>query len=229
MTVGSSLTYTQLVSSSSTDGSIANFLNHASITASADTIVADAEAWIYRDLRHWRMLTSATGTFTANPVNVPAPVNYLPLPADYLEDKVLWITGVNVAQLRRKTLEEVIAMWGYDGNGYRIVQQPYFYYNDQANIVFDSPPDQAYPYLLYYYQQPQSLATVSGGTNFLTQFYPRLLRTACFMMAAEFMKDSGQGNYDRNYWLEQTTMELAKAQTESDRSVRSQDIGMILN
>lgn len=229
MTVGSPLTYSQLIGSSSTDGSIANFLNHASISATADTIVADAESWIYRDLRHWRMLTSVTGTMTANPIGVANPINYLPIPADYLEDKVLWITGVNVAQLKRKTMEEVIGMWGYDGNGFLIVQQPYFYFNDQSNIVFDSPPDQAYPYLLYYYQQPQSLVSTAGGTNFLTQFYPRLLRTTCFMMAAEFMKDAGQGNYDRTYWEQQAGLELSKAQMESDRSVRSQDIGMILS
>ena len=229
MTVGSSINYSTLIASSATDGSIANWLNHSSIANSADTIVAEAESYIYRDLRHWQMITSTTGTMTANPVNVANPVATITLPADYLEDKVLWITGVNAAQLKRKTMEEVIAMWGYDGAGFRIVQQPYFYFSDQDFIQFDSPPDQAYPYLLYYYQQPASLASTAGGTNFLTQFYPRLLRCACCMLAAEFMKDAGQGDYDRTYWEQQAGLELAKAQMESDRQQRSQDIGMILN
>lgn len=229
MSVGSPLTYTQLIGSSSTDGSIANWLNHASIVNSADTIVAEAEAWIYRDLRHWRMLTSTTGAFTANIGGTTTVVDYIALPGDYLEDKLLYITGIYFSRMVRKTLEEVISLYGYDGNGNRIVQQPYYYYNDQTNLKFDSAPDQAYPYLLYYYQQPASLATVNGGVNFLTQFYPRLLRCACCMMAAEFMKDAGQGNYDRTYWMTQASGELAKAQVESDRAQRAQDIGMILN
>lgn len=228
MAVGSTITYQILIGSKSTDGSIANWLNHDSVTASADTIVAEAEAWIYRDLRHWQMLTSATGTFTANLPGGATPTNFIAIPADYLEDKLLYITGTQFTKMIRKPIEEVISLWNYDGNGFQIPQQPYYYFNDNTNIVFDSPPDQAYPYLLYYYQQPQSLATDANGQNFLTQFYPRLLRSACCLMAAEFMKDAGQGTYDRTYWEQQAAMELAKAQAESDHSVRSQDIGMIL-
>jgi hypothetical protein len=226
MAVGSSITYATLIASKSTDGSISNWLNHDSVTASADTIVADAEAWIYRDLRHWRMLTSTTGTFTLNAPGTSNVIDFIALPADYLEDKLLYITGTQFTRMVRKPIEEVISLYGYDGNGFRIPQQPYYYFNDQTNLKFDAPPDQTYPYLLYYYQQLASLATSS--TNFLTQFYPRLLRSACCLMAAEFMKDAGQGNYDRTYWEQQAGMELAKAQAESDHSVRSQDIGMIL-
>lgn len=226
MTVGSSITYTTLIGSTSTDGSLAQWLNHSAIQGVADTIIAEAESAIYRDLRHWRMLTSTTGTMTANPIDVTSPVDYIPLPADYLEDKVFYVTGVNYQKMIRKTMEEIIAMYSYDGSGYRIVQQPYFYFNDQTNIKFESPPDQAYPYLLYYYQQPAALVT--SGTNFLTQFYPRLLRATCCMMAAEFMKDIGQGSYDRTYWAQMAQAELIKAQSESDRSVRSQIVGMIL-
>lgn len=227
MSVGSNISWTTLTGASSVDGSIAGWLNHSAIAGVADTIIAEAEAFIYRDLRHWRMLTSTTGTFTTNPGGQAFVVDFIGLPADYLEDKLLMITGTNVAQMKRKTLEEVIQMWGYDGNGFRIVQQPYFYYNDQTNLKFDSPPDQAYPYLLYYYQQPAAL-NAGNTTNFITQFYPRLVRATCCMMAAEFMKDAGTGNYDRSYWEQVAMGELAKAQVESDRQQRSQDIGMIL-
>lgn len=226
MSVGSSISYMTLVGASTVDGSIANWLSHGAIQASADTIVAEAESWIYRRLRHWRMLTSATGTFTSNPGGTPTVTDYIPIPADYLEDKLLYVTGINYQKMTRRTLEEVIAAYGYDGNGYRIVQQPVWYFNDQTNIKFDSPPDQAYPYLLYYYQQLDSLQ--SSGTNFLTKFYPRLLRAACCTEAAEFMKDAGSGNYDRTYWAQMAQDELDKAQMESDHSQRSIDIGMIL-
>lgn len=226
MAVGSSLSYSTLIADKSTDGSLANWLNHSSVQNSAGTIIAEAEAWIYRDLRHWRMVTSVTGAMTLNPGGQASVTDYIPMPADYLEDRVFYITGTNYQKMTRKTIEEVIGNYGYDGNGFRIVQQPMQYFNDSANLLFDSPPDQAYPYLLYYYQQPAALATTN--INWVTQFYPRLLRTACCLGAAEFMKDVGQGNYDRTYWAQEAMAELAKAQIESDRSFRSQDIGMIL-
>lgn len=224
--VGSLINYSTLTGPTSMDGSIAGWLNHAAIQGVSDTIVAEAESWIYRDLRHWRMLTSTTGAMTSNPGGQAIVTDYIPLPADYLEDKVLYITGINYQKMIRKTMEEVIASYGYDGSGFQIVQQPMIFFSDQANLKFDSPPDQAYPYLLYYYQQPAALAF--SNTNFLTIFYPRLLRCACCLMAAEFMKDVGQGTYDRTYWTQEAMLELGKAQAESDRSVRSQEIGMIL-
>ena len=226
MTVGSPITYATLIGSSSTDGSIASWLNHSSIQTVADTIVAEAESWIYRRLRHWRMLTSTTGAFTSNPGGQSTVTDYIAIPSDYLEDKSLYVTGVYYQKMSRKPIEEILSMYNYDGSGYRIVQQPMYYFNDNTNIKFESPPDQAYPYLLYYYQQPDSLASTS--TNFLTQFYPRLLRATCCASAAEFMKDAGQGNYDRTYWDQMSQAELDAAQIESDRSVRSQDVGMII-
>lgn len=226
MAVGSTLSYSSLIAPKSTVGSIAGWLNHSLIETNAPTIVFEAEAWIYRGLRHWRMVVQTTGAMTLNSPGGASPVDYIALPEDYLEDRVLYITGTSFQKQTRKTMEEVIAAYGYDGSGYRIVQQPMVYFSDSTNIKFDSPPDQAYPYLLYYYQQPQALATTN--VNWLTKFYPRLVRCATCMAAAEFMKDVGQGTYDRTYWAQQAQMELDKAQVESDHSVRSQNIGMIL-
>lgn len=220
------MSYTSLTGAKTVDGSISNWLNHDAVTTVADTIVAEAEAIIYRRLRHWRMVTSVTGTMTANAVGTVNPVDYIPLPSDYLEDRVLYVTGLNYQKMSRKTMEEVIASYGYDGNGFRVPQQPYIYFNDQTNLKFDSPPDQAYPYLLYYYQQPAALSV--SITNFLTTTYPRLVRVACMAQASEFMKDAGSGNYDRTYWDQLVEVEIDKAQTESDRQHRSIDVGMIL-
>jgi len=225
MSIGSPINYTTLIGDTTVDGSIAKWLNHSAIASVADTIVVEAESAIYRSLRHWRMLTSTTGTLTANTQGVTQ-INTLALPADYLEDKVLYITGTNYQKMTRRTMEEIIASYSYASNGYLIVQQPMWYFNDQSNFVFDSASDQAYPYLLYYYQQPASLST--SGTNWLTQFYPRLLRAACCAAATEFMKDMGQGNFDRNYWNQIFLAALVDAQSESDRHHRAQEIGMIL-
>lgn len=213
------LNYTTLIASSSTDGSIANWVNHSAAQASADMIVLEAESFIYRRLRHWRMMNSATGVMSVSN-------QYIALPSDYLEDKSLYITGVNYQKLTRKTMEEVVASYVYDGSGNPVPSPPQIYFNDQTNINFNTVPDQAYPYQLWYYQNPAALSV--SNTNFLTTYYPRLLRCACMMSACEFMKDAGQGNFDRTYWAQLAENEISVAQTESDRAQRSMEVGMIL-
>lgn len=213
------MSYTTLIGSQTTDGSIANWVNHASVQASADTIVSEAESFIYRRLRHFKMLTSTTGSFSLSN-------QFIAMPSDYLEDKVLYVTGINYQKMTRKTMEEVIASYNYDGSGNPVPGQPLIYFNDQSNLCFESIPDQTYPYLLYYYQQPAPLS--SSITNFLTVTYPRLMRCAVMAAACEFMKDNGMGNFDRMYWDQLAETEIQMAQLESDRSQRSIEVGMIL-
>lgn len=142
------------------------------------------------------------------------------VPSDMLEPDVFMITGVNQQWLTMKTQEEVLANWQYDSSGNRVQQQPLIYYFNQSYIQLDSPPDQQYPYLLTYYQQPAALSG-SNATNFLTSRYPRLLRAACMMAGAEWTKESNQGQYDRTYWMQIAQEALDKAQSDSDRAKRA--------
>lgn len=212
--------YTQLIASDSTAGSIANWINHASAQASATSILEEAESLIYRKLRHWRMLAETTGVFSIGN-------DFITLPTRYLQDKTFFITGTNFQKLTRKLPEVVKLAYQYDGNGVRVNQQPLVFYNNATQFKFDSPSDLAYPYELMFFQQPEALGP-SNLTNFLTVYYPRLMRCACMLGAAEFMKDIGQGNYDRTYWETETQIEIDKAQTESDMAVRSMEEGAVL-
>lgn len=214
------MNYSQLIAASTSAGSIANWLNHSSLVAVAPNIVEEAESAIYRRLRHFRMLTPVNGTMTTSQSTVT-------LPTDYLEDKLFFLTGTAFGRVPRKTLDEVIANYSYDGTGVRVKSRPNMFFNDSANINFDTIMDQTYLYTLYYYQQPVALST-SNTTNFLTSTYPRLVRVACMTAAAEFMKDIGVGNYDRMYWAQMTEEEIDKAQRESDRSQHTVEAGMIL-
>lgn len=176
-------------------------------------MLQEAVNWISGGLKHWRMMTPpAAMTMTVG-------ADFLLIPDDMLEPDSLYITGVNYQKLSQKTMQQVLASWGFDGNGNRIQQQPIMWYFDQDAIRFDSPADQAYPCVLVYYQNIPALSS-ANPTNFLTKFYPRLVRCAVMQYATEWAKDSGIGQFDRSYWVAQAQEELYGAQTESDRARR---------
>jgi hypothetical protein len=213
--------WNQLTADNNTAGSISRWLNNSTIIGDVPEIIVEAESWIYRRLRHWKMLTPPTsGTMV---IGQP----YIPNPADMLEPFLLWTTGNYFQVMDQKTPQEVILNWSYNGDGSRTQQQPVMYYQDQTNLNFDSPPDQAYGYNLIYFQQPAPLSN-SNPTNFLTATYPRLMRTALMAAGCEWAKDSGQGNYDRTYWDQIAQDEIDKAQAESDRAKRATIAGMVL-
>lgn len=222
--------YNTLIASKDTPGSIAAWINHSAVSAAAPTIIDEAQSWIYRRMRNWRM------KFSLNTSTMTLSSGALALPGDYLEDIDFIITGTAAKGLTRKPDKDVRARYAYDGNGNRIPGPPNVFYNDQSNFYFDTVVDQSYPYDLLYFQQPLALSTLTSGTNsnmglstnFLTQFYPRLMRCACMASASEFMKDMGQGNYDRTYWDQLAQGEIDIANQESDRSVHTQEAGMII-
>lgn len=61
---------------------------------------------------------------------------------------------------------------------------------DEA-VKFDCAFEAARTCKLIYFRRP-ALLSPTNPTNFLTQRYPRLLRTACQAMAADFMKDTNE-------------------------------------
>ena len=221
------MNYAQLTASKGTPGSIATWINSSTIQNDTPEIVLEVEGWIYRRLRHWKMVS--------DPYDGQMVIgnDFIPLPGpdggplSFLEPVLLWTTGQYQQIMIQKPMQEVIANWQYTGTGMaRVQQQPILYYQAENSLRFDSPADIAYDYNMIYFEQPDSLANTN--TNFLTNTYPRLLRCACMAAAAEWMKDSGQGNYDRVYWDQLAQDEIDKAQTESDRARRGTIAGMIL-
>lgn len=211
--------YTTLIGAKTLSGSIANWLNSASLVPVAPTIVEEAESFVYRRLRHWRMLAEVTGTLTVGN-------DYLSISAitNYLEDKTLRLQGlvnnsVYNQRIMRRTPEQVKQAYSYDSSGTRVNQTPQIFYNNGTQFKFDSPPDLAYPYELMFYQQPAALSV--SLTNWVTTYYPKMFRYACMVGAAEFMKDAGVGNYDRTYFEQEAEKEIAVAMIESDRQQRS--------
>lgn len=220
------MSWSQLVGTTTTAGSIANWLNNSQVTSGsggvADVLLQEAISWISGSgLKHWRALSPPqTGTLT---IGQP----YITLPADLYEPNIFYLTGVNYQRLDQKTPQEVLQNYTYDGDGDRVNQQPTMYYFDDTYLQFDSPPDQAYPYLLIYYKDVADLSA-SNETNFLTKYYPRLVRCAVMAHASEWAKDSGTGAYDRSYWVQQALMEQQAAQADSDRARRAIEFSDVL-
>lgn len=212
--------YVQLIGAKGVPGSIATWVSNSLIAGDMPEIVLEAESYIYRRLRHFKMLTPPQpGLFVIGQ-------DFITSPADMLEPYFLVMTGNYSQVLTQRTLEDVVSSWQFDGSGNRVNQQPMIYYFDQAAMRFDSPSDQAYPYSLIYYQQPAPLSQVNS--NFLTQTYPRMMRCACMAAACEWMKDSGQGAFDRTYWDQLTQDEIERAQAESDRAMRATVAGAVI-
>jgi hypothetical protein len=216
------LDWQSLTGSKSTPGAIARWINNSTLSSGsggdADSILQEAQDWIYRRLRHWQMLSSPlVGSFTVGSDTISEP-------ADFLEPKLFCITGVNAQMLTLKTPDDIVRAWAYDDQGNRVQQQPMIYYFDNANFRFDSPADQFYPYALIYFQQPATLSA-SNLTNFLTSNAQMLLRRSVMRAACEWSKEVASGQYDRTYWEQACEDELHAVQEESDRSVHSIVIG----
>ncbi len=218
-TTSTGMSWSSLTGASNQAGSIANWLNKFSISAGpggvADNIVQEACSWIYRRLRHWRMLSVPTA-YTMVIGN-----DWIAFPTGFLEPDLIWLINQGTPYfLTEKDPNQVYWSWQYQSDGSRVQQQPTRYSFNGTQIQLDSPPDQAYPGFITYYQQLPVLSE-ANPTNFLTIYYQRLLRCACMAGACEWAKDNGQGNYDRTYWDTLAQDEISTAQQESDRARRA--------
>lgn len=213
------MTWTSLTGASTVPGSIARWLNKSTLTSGpdgdADLILQEATGSIFGKLRHWQMLTPPiAGTMVVGADTVA-------VPADMVEPDFFMLTGGNYQKvLPLKTPNEVYSAWGYDSSNARVQQTPMIYTFNQTYFQFDAPPDLAYTYVYTYYQILAPLAE-DNPTNFLTAKYPRLIRTAVMMAGAEWTKENNQGQYDRTYWEQQFSAELALCQQQSDRARRA--------
>jgi hypothetical protein len=188
----------------------------------AMVIVQEAEAFIYRRLRHWQMLTAPV------PITMTIGSDTIPMPAGFLQPMSLWYLN-NGAPLwmTEKLPNQVYAAWSYNADNTRVQQAPMIFSFNQSAIQMDSPADAAYPGFITYYQQLPALSA-SNTNNFLTDTYPRLLRCACMAAACEWAKDNGQGQFDRTYWDQLCLDEIYTAQAESDRARRGVENAAVL-
>lgn len=208
--------YTTLVADRDTDGSLKSWINATDIPST--TILEEAQAHIYQNLRVREMLTNGSGTISQGDEAIP-----LSSFTNYRQGHRLQIIGTTVdvakSKLVRWPLDQVLDARSWDADGNRVQARPQWWATDASNIVLDSAADQDYPYEFWYYQALQSLSG-SNLTNFLTDKYPAMLRYACLMKANEWKKD----HRERVYYGQLVMGEITSAHVDSDREQETSDI-----
>ncbi len=205
--------YSDLIAARTTAGSIKQWVNNGGIPS--ETILEEAQAWIYEDLRVRQMLGTDVGTATASAVSVA-------LPTRYRQPLLFMFTGdgtVTKSLPAKKTIDFVVGQFTYDGTGVRSTGKPNFWAADASNVVFESMADRNYPYLFLHYATPAALSTATE-TNFMTQTYPKLLRSACMTIASEYLKNEK----DRLYWLGIAQAEIERANKDNDLELSGLDM-----
>lgn len=199
------LSYSQLVNTKATDGSLKNWLNYAQLPSAA--ILVLAEAYIYERLRAREMRTTAT-------VSISDGVDSYAVPTGFLDPIKLQLDGDGgpLDYVHENLLERIV---DEDGNleegtisAYTIIDETF---------LFDVKSSEDREGDVWFYKTPDALST-SNETNFLTARYPALLLDACMAFGYGFRKMFGQ----RNELLALVSDSIDKANVAESMSRRGQ-------
>ena len=199
------ITFTTLTGTNTVDESFMKWVNKQDLPST--TILTMVEKYIYRQLRVRQMTTVVTGTMTIGTATDTFPTRHL-------VTRSMSITGTNVADVKKRTYEQLQGLRSFDSTGAIVSGKPQFFAEDADAIHFEVLPDVAYVYDMALYREPAPLST-DTETNFLTNDMPRLLYLGGLAFANEFMKDKTE----RVYWLQQLDAEIAKMNRESDENL----------
>jgi len=100
-------------------------------------------------------------------------------------------------------LAESNAILCYLADGTKATGWPTWFTDLATQLEFNVKASQAFAYRWMGYAQPTALSA-SNQTNFLTQRFPTLLRSACLMIACEFERmweDRDKYRAEAEYWL----------------------------
>ena len=198
--------YSTLVGTKETDGSIKNWINWNK--APATTILTEAEAFIYSQLRVREMRKLTSGTITEG-------ASTLAMPADFIAPISFRRTGNSagiIEVLDEAHFESLLAL--DESNAFMegtptkcmIIEEPPIAY-------FDCEADDDITYRLVYFARPAALSA-SNETNWLTTRYPMLLRATCLGFANQHYKDSAAAGE----WLSAASGLIASANSEDDQA-----------
>lgn len=177
--------YDSLIAPKGTPGSIANWINFSDSLLPLDDIVGDAQALIYDSLRVANMRKLVD-------LSLPSGASAVARSDDLLEIIGIWddentkLTAKDEVSLQsRRTVDQSGGTWS--------VTRPSFYSEFGDSIQFDTTSDAAYTFKMMGFYIPAPLSS-GNTTNFLTKRWPQMLRTACLVIAADFLNDDARYN-----------------------------------
>lgn len=200
------MTYSTLIASKATTGSIKNLVNYERIDP--DQILEDAQAHIYGSLRCREMMGYETLTVAIGDDSAPVPTGF--------RDPIMLATteGDEIHNTDVGTLEKMRAQWR-QSDGTLAQAIPEHYACSGATMSFECAWDRAATLVFRFYDTPDDLSA-SNETNFLTTRYPNLLRAAIRMYVADFRDD--EPTYRRMQAQVETL--IARANAEADLALR---------
>jgi hypothetical protein len=195
--------YLNLIADKATAGSIRSWINHSLLDVVQ--IVEEAEALLAQTLRVREMRASTMLALAAGDSTEPLPTGFL--------DPISLRDVSNQITLRLRHEADLENLRRYD-NAVLAGGTPANYAIFDEALQFETQYDAAASLRLVYFKRWTPLAV--SNTNFLTDRYPHLLRTACLAQAHAFR------NNDTRAQLELTKLAglIAKTNAESDLSYR---------
>jgi len=195
--------YATLIADKNTAGSIKSWINHSLVDVVQ--IVEEAEALLAQTLRVREMRVAATLSLAAGASSVA-------LPAGFLDPVSLRDISNNVT-LRLRGEAELEALRQYQDGALTDGTPRSFAIFSEA-LQFETLYDAAASLRLLYFAKWTPLS--SSNTNFLTDRYPHLLRTACLAQAHTFRNNDARAQLE----LQKLTAYVQKTNAESDLSYR---------
>ena len=158
---------------------IAGFLNRDDLTAIIPDFIALAEAQIKRDVRHWRMTTTAALSITGQ---------YVALPADWVETIRISTNANGYAPLRLVSVADMETMRGSSNDTGGI---PQFYAHVGSNFEFYPSPDTTYTGEILYTAKVAALS-ISNTTNWLLTESPDAYLYGSLMHSAPYLVEDAR-------------------------------------
>ena len=204
------MTYSDLIASKANTESVAYWVNSTLLPVTS--ILTDAQAFIYSQLRIREMRASATLSIATGDFTAPLPTGFI--------DPIVMVDNYGTKVRLFGDEEKLMRARSYDSSG---VLQPgliarYAVFNELFQFDCKSSQTSTVTFQSLYYKLPDPLGP-SNQTNFLTTRYPHLLRQTLIAMAYAFLKnDEGEKSA-----MAKVVAFIQSANEESDLSRRGAD------
>lgn len=163
----------------------------ADYMANLDTIIADSETKVLRDLDLEFFQDEVTTDANGAPLVLTVNSRIFARPPGLLKLNALWlVTAAGSRQYREKRTKGYCEMYGEDPT---VTEFPSYYAEQsEASLYFVNTPDQAYPVVAYGIVRPPGLSE-SVPTTWISTYAGDLLFTACKIYSGTYLTDSNSG------------------------------------